>query len=344
MRVGLVTGRQQLELRELPDPQPVPGKAVVQITYCGICGTDLHAYQSGEPYNPAICGHEWSGIVSASPTGVDFKEGDRVAIGIANACGRCPTCSRGDPAHCETAFAGLIGLGPLAAGHGGFASAIAIDASRLYPVVAEMDDVQAAMLEPATVATHAVRRTDIRLGDAVVVIGGGPIGLLVLQCARAAGAGVVVLVEPQQTRRDLAMALGADICVDPTADIDTATQINAHLSQAGADVVFECAGVPTAIESAVDFVRRGGVVSLVGVPNTSSQINGAAWLVKEVRLSTSLGYQREEFAVTQALVADGRIQLTPMHTSTVGLDKMAEAFARLSGAPEEVKVLVDPNL
>ena len=109
-------------------------------------------------------------------------------------------------------------------------------------------------------------------------------------------------------------------------------------------MVFECAGVPTAIESAVDFVRRGGVVSLVGVPNTPSQINGAAWLVKEVRLSTSLGYQREEFAVTQALVADGRIQLTPMHTSTVGLDKMAETFARLSGAPEEVKVLVDPNL
>lgn len=344
MRVGLVTGRHQLDLQELPDPQPEPGKAVVQIKYCGICGTDLHAYQSGDAYNPAICGHEWSGTVSASPTGVDFKEGDRVAIGIANACGHCPTCLRGDAAHCETAFTGLIGLGPLAARHGGFASAIAIDASRLYAVVPEMDDIQAAMLEPATVAVHAVRRTDIRLGDTVVVIGAGPIGLLVLQCARAAGAGFVLVVEPQQSRRDLAIALGADICVDPTSDIDTTTQINTHLSQPGADVVFECAGIPHTIESAVEYSRRGGVVSLVGVPNTPSQINGATWLVKEVRLSTSLGYQREEFEVTQGLVADGRIQLSPMHTSTVGLEGMADAFTRLSSAPEEVKVLVDPNL
>lgn len=344
MRVGLVTGRHQLDLQELPDPQPEPGKAVVQIKYCGICGTDLHAYQSGDAYNPAICGHEWSGTVSASPTGVDFKEGDRVAIGIANACGHCPTCLRGDAPHCETAFTGLIGLGPLAARHGGFASAIAIDASRLYAVVPEMDDIQAAMLEPATVAVHAVRRTDIRLGDTVVVIGAGPIGLLVLQCARAAGAGFVLVVEPQQSRRDLAIALGADICVDPTSDIDTTTQINTHLSQPGADVVFECAGIPHTIESAVEYSRRGGVVSLVGVPNTPSQINGATWLVKEVRLSTSLGYQREEFEVTQGLVADGRIQLSPMHTSTVGLEGMADAFTRLSSAPEEVKVLVDPNL
>ena len=344
MLVGLVTGRHQLELQELPDPEPAPGKAVVQIKYCGICGTDLHAYQSGNPYNPAICGHEWSGTVSASPTNVDFKEGDRVAIGIANACGHCPSCSRGDAAHCETAFTGLIGLGPLAARHGGFASAIAVDASRLYPVVPDLDDVQAAMLEPATVAVHAVRRTEIRLGDAVVVIGGGPIGLLVLQCAKAAGAGMVLLVEPQKTRRDLAITLGADICVDPTSNIDTATKINTHLAQAGADVVFECAGVPDAIESAVAFTRRGGVVSLVGVPNAPSQITGATWLVKEVRLSTSLGYQREEFEVTQGLVADGRIQLSPMHTSTVGLEGMADAFTRLSSAPEEVKVLVDPNL
>jgi (R,R)-butanediol dehydrogenase/meso-butanediol dehydrogenase/diacetyl reductase len=343
MQVGLVTGRHRLELKEFPDPEPAPGKAVVQIAYCGICGTDLHAYQSGAPYNPAICGHEWTGTVSASPKDVDFKEGDRVAIGIATACGRCASCRRGDGEHCESAFAGMIGTGPLAAPHGGFASAISIDAARLYLVAAKLDDVQAAMLEPATIAVHAVRRTGIRLGDSVVVIGGGPIGLLVSQTARCAGAGCVVMVEPQQSRRELATALGADVTIDP-ADGDTATRINEYLSQTGADVVFECAGVPATIETSVEFVRRGGAVSLVGVPNAPSQINGAAWLIKEVRLTTSLGYLREEFDVTQGLIADGRLELAPMHSATVGLDGLAESFARLSSAAEAVKVLVDPNL
>ncbi len=343
MQAALVTGKHQLELREFPDPAAAPGKAVVQIAYCGICGTDLHAYQSGAAYNPAICGHEWTGTVSAAPADVQLREGDRVAIGIANACGQCSTCQRGDAAHCENAFMGLIGLGPLAAPHGGFASSIAIDAARLYAVNDGISDLHAAMLEPATVAVHAVRRTEVRPGDSVVVIGGGPIGLLVMQCARTAGAGTVILLEPQQSRRELAAVLGADLTLDPTVE-DAAERINAHIGAAGADVVFECAGIPTTIEQAVELTRRGGSVSLVGVPNAPSQINAAGWLIKEVRLTASLGYLREEFAITQALVADGRIQLSPMHTSTVSLGAITAAFDKLATEPEEVKILVDPNL
>lgn len=342
MQVGLVTGRHQVDLREFPDPQPEAGKAVVRIAYCGICGTDVHAYQSGSPYNPAICGHEWSGTITAVGAGTQVREGDRVAIGIAPPCGRCTTCGRGDPEHCEAAFAGMIGVGPMAAPHGGFASAIAIDAARLYGVIDGIDDLRAAMLEPATIAFHAVRRTPMRMGDSVVVLGGGPIGLLVLQCARAAGAGAVVLIEPQASRRALGARLGADLLVDPLEE-DAAERVNRFIGLPGADVVFECAGVPATIETAVTLARRGGVVSLVGVPNAPSQINGAAWLIKEIRLVTSLGYQREEFAMTQGLVRDGRLDLTALHTSTVGLAGMADAFARLSDTPDEVKILVDPN-
>ena len=344
MRVGLVTGKQTLELREMPQPVPASGKAVVDIAYCGICGTDLHAYQSGEPYNPAICGHEWMGHVSAvghDVTGV--REGDRVAIGAATACGSCATCRRGDAAHCETAFAGMIGMGPLAAPHGGFASAIAIDASRLYQVHRNIDDIDAAILEPATVAVHAVRRTDIRLGDSVVVLGAGPIGLLVLQAARAAGAGIVVLVEPQRGRRELGGTLGADQLIDPAAS-NVVEAINAHIGAQGADVVFECAGIPRTIEQSASLVRRGGTVSLVGVPNRPAQIQAAEWLIKEVRLTTSLAYLREEFEIAQGLVADGRIRCAALHTSTVSLHQLGDAFARLADAPQEVKVLVDPRL
>lgn len=348
MLVGLVTGKQRLELREMPTPRPDAGRAVVDILYCGICGTDLHAFQSGEPYNPAICGHEWVGHVSAvgrsdgnAPWSV--REGDRVAIGAAGACGVCPTCRRGDAAHCETAFMGMVGVGPLAATHGGFASAIAIDASRLYDVIDAVTDIDAAMLEPATVAVHAVRRTRIRLGDTVVVLGAGPIGLLVLQAARAAGAGTLIMVEPQPARRSLAGKLGANLLLDPTRD-DVQAAVSAHIGQLGADVVFECAGIPATIEQTAALVRRGGVVSLVGFPNRPAQIQAADWLVKEVRLTASLAYLREEFAIAQALVADGRIRCSALHTSTVSLQGMSDAFARLASAPDEVKILVDPRI
>lgn len=344
MQVGLVTGKHKLELIDMPEPTPEPGKAVVDITFCGICGTDLHAYQSGDPYLPSICGHEWVGNVSAVGEGIDsFKEGDRVAIGMATACGRCATCRRGDASHCETAFAGMIGLSPLAAPHGGFASAIAMEAVRLYHVGSEISDEDAAQLEPVTVAVHAVRRTGMHLGDSVVVIGAGPIGLLVLQCARAAGAGTCVLIEPQPGRRELGGRLGADKLIDPSGESDLVGAVNTYLGQDGADVVFECAGLARTIEQAPSLVRRGGTVSLVGVPTAPSEIMATEWIIKELKLSTALGYLREEFEISKSLVGDGRVQCAPLHTSTVGLADLADAFARLSSEPEEVKVLVDPR-
>ena len=344
MRVGLVTGKRELTLVEMPEPEPAPGKAVVEVAFCGICGTDVHAFQSGEPYNPAICGHEWAGHVSAVGMDVSLREGDRVAIGMATACGQCPTCVRGDPSHCETALMGMIGVGPLAAPHGGFASAIAIEAARLYPVGVDISDEDAAILEPVTVAVHAVRRTGIRLGDSVVVLGAGPIGLLVLQCARAAGAGVCILVEPQQTRRELGAALGADHTLNPAENEDIAAAINAIVGDTGADIVFECAGISKTVEQAPAYVRRGGTVALVGVPTAPSQFMAAEWLFKELRISTALGYLRDDFEVSKRLVADGRVQCAPLHTSTVGLDGLADAFAELAVEPEQVKVLVNPRL
>ena len=343
MHAALVTGLKQVELVEFPDPEASAGRAVVQVAYCGICGTDLHAWLSGEPYNPAICGHEWCGDVSAVGAGVDHvREGDRVAIGVATACGHCASCRRGDAAHCETAFAGMIGVGPLAAPHGGFAPAIAIDGSRLYRLDPAVDDATAAILEPATVAVHAVRRTPLRLGDAVVVLGAGPIGLLTAACARVAGAGGVVVVEPQPERRALASRLGADRVIDPTAE-DAAEAVNDFFGQTGADVVFECAGIPATINQSVALVRRGGVVSLVGVADKAAEIMPAQWLVQEVRLVSSLGYLREEFSIAQDLAKDGRLDLGALHTSTVGLDGIGDAFARLAEAPSEVKILVDPR-
>jgi (R,R)-butanediol dehydrogenase/meso-butanediol dehydrogenase/diacetyl reductase len=177
----------------------------------------------------------------------------------------------------------------------------------------------------------------------VVVIGGGPIGLLTLQVARAAGAGHLTLIEPEPLRRELGKSLGANLLIDPRAE-NSSEVINAALGQAGADVVFECAGIAATIQTSVDLVRRGGKVSLVGVPNGASEINGAGWLVKEVNLTSSIAYLNEDFEIAQGLVVDGRIQTETLHTKTVGLQGMQEAFVELANKPAQVKILVDPRI
>ncbi len=342
MQAALVTGKKEISLVEFDEPSSSDNHTVVAISYCGICGTDLHAFLSGEPYNPAICGHEWVGHVAApSLQKNNFKEGDRVAIGVASACGSCSACLKGDGAHCESSFAGATGRGPNAPKHGGFAPAIAFPTDRLYHVPKELTDEQAGILEPATVAVHAMRRTEIRLGDTVVVIGAGPIGLLVAQCARLSGAGKLVVIEPEAGRRKLATQLGADITIDPTEEGHQDAIRDALGS--GADVVFECAGIPATIQQAIEMSRRGGQVSLVGVANSLATINPALWMVQEIKLVSSIAYLHEDFEITKGLVADGRIDLETLHTSTVGLNEIQDAFDRLSSHPNEVKILVNPN-
>ena len=337
MKAGLVTGQRRFELVDMPEPAPRPGVAVVEVALCGVCGTDLHGFLSADPYNPAICGHELSGVVVAVGEGVaNVAEGDHVVAGVAPACGRCDPCRAGNTDYCLTAFLGMVGRDPLAPPHGGFASHLALDATRLIQVTEGLTEAQAAMIEPATVALHAVHRTGMRLGATVVVQGCGPIGLLTLQCARANGAGRLIAVEPNAGRRAIALTLGADVAVTP----DEA----AEAVDAGADLVYECAGLAATIQTAADLARQGGTVNLVGYASGAASINPGMWLVKELTVVASIGYRHGEFADAMGLVLDGRISLDPLHDATVALADLPGAIERLADDPSSaLKVLVDPR-
>jgi (R,R)-butanediol dehydrogenase/meso-butanediol dehydrogenase/diacetyl reductase len=338
MRAGLVTGQRRFELVEVPEPVAGPDLAVVSIARCGICGTDLHGFLGPGPYNPAICGHEFVGTVTAIGAGVtSVAEGDRVVAGVAPACGSCSECAAGRPAQCIPSFLGMVGRDALAPRHGGFAPRIAIAAARLIPVAAALSDDDAAQVEPATVALHAVRRTLPRAGEVVVVQGCGPIGLLTLQCARALGAEQLVAVEPDAHRRELARRLGADEVLSPPEAAE-------RFGRQGADLVFECAGVPATVQQAVDLSRRGGRVNLVGLASGMATISPGAWLGKEITVVASLGYQHDEFGTTIDLMADGRVAVAPLHDRTVGLSELPVAIERLADDPSSAtKVLVDPT-
>ncbi len=342
MHAALITGKETVELVEVPDPVPAVDGVVVDIQLCGICGTDIHAWQSGDPYNPAICGHEWTGLVSAVGADVRaFSEGDRVVCTVPPACGRCEPCIAGQTSWCQSTMLVAVGRDPHAQPHGGFASQIAAHQGRVLHVNPALSVEQAAQVEPATVGFHAVRQTQPRLGDIVVVQGAGPIGLVTLQAALAGGAGEVIVVEPNEARRGLASELGATHAVG----LDVADAfIKERTRGLGADLVYECVGRPETIQQAVDRSRRGGRVCLIGLPIGQATINPAVWLVKEVQFSGALAYTHDDFERCMGMIADGRLQLDPMHSSTVTVDGLHDAIADLaSGTSTETKVLVSPT-
>lgn len=338
MQVGLIVGKYRLDFLEFPEPRVGPGLAVVDIERCGICGTDVAAFRDGHPYPPFLSGHEWSGAVTAVGAGVDhLSVGDRVVVGSPPACGRCPECRAGVTQCCARRLA-LDGLPP----HGGYAPRIAIEAIRLVPIAAELTPEAAAQIEPATVALHALRRSRLRLGDTVVIQGTGPVGLFALQLARLAGAGRLIAIEPNPKRRALAAELGADVTLVPGDDV--LPQVRDRTHGLGADVVVECAGSASALDTAVSLTRTGGEVVMIAPSADPVRINTTLWLIREVTVSVSLAHNYEEFGITAGLLRDGRLLAAPLHSKTVSLrDLPATMKALADGDPELCKVLVDPS-
>lgn len=344
MRAAIITGLHQIEIIEVPLPEPDADGAVVDIALCGICGTDIHAYQSGTPYNPAICGHEWVGTVSAVGAAVkNVSEGDRVVVAVPPPCGSCGACWAGKTLWCSAVFLSATGRDMKKPAHGGFAPHLAVKANRLVKANGSLSDEEAAQVEPATVAFHAVRASRIRLGDIAVVQGAGPIGLTTMQWVKAAGAGEVIVIEPNEQRRALAKELGATVTSGAGAEAEQL--VREHTNGLGADIVYECVGRAPAVQVAADLVRRGGSVCLIGLSDTPASIVPGVWLVKEIQLTSALAYTHEEFDLAMGMVADGRVRLQPMHSSTVGLDSLASAVADLAGGSSvQTKVLVDPRI
>ncbi len=341
MRAGIITGKGQFELLELDDPSPHEGQVVVAIDRCGICGSDVHAYQEGWPYSPGICGHEWTGRVIELGSGVRGLEIDARVVGAqAPGCGACRECRAGLSPFCRVASSEYSGRN--APTSGGFAPYLTLSANRLITVPDGVDVEQAALIEPAAVALHAIRRSRLDVGDVVCVVGCGPIGLMALQCARVAGAGIVIAVEPDETRRALAIELGADVAVAPGAELRAA--VNEHTAGLRADIAFDCAGIPQTLQQSVDMVRQGGSVCMVGVSGGEATVQPMRWMMKEVSVDTSMLFTLDEMAIAASLIADGRIRTRELVAGTVTLDELPFVIEDMAlRRNTSIKVLVDPS-
>lgn len=341
MQAALITGRERIEQRGFPEPEAVPGAAVVGIDRCGICGTDVAAWRSGQPYAPFLCGHEWTGRIEALGQGVrGLREGDRVVMGVPVACGSCAECRAGLGHRCAAIMALAYGIHPLTPPHGGYAPRIAVPAEGLVPVPEKLRVEAAAMVEPATVALHAVRRRGPRLGDRVLVLGAGPIGLFAVQLARIAGAGEVFVLEPRPARRALAESLGAGLALAPGHE--ALATLRERTGGLGVDLVYECSGSQAGMDAGFEAVRPGGAFMLIGVSEHGIRLDPMACITKEIVIDNSTAHQHHEFGITMDLMLDGRLRAEPLHTRTIGLDGLEQAFRELA-AGEAAKVLVAPG-
>ena len=352
MKAARWHGRGDVRVEEVPRPEPGQGELLLQVSWCGICGTDVEEYVAGPGIIPAASpngltgraapltlGHEFVGTVAARGQGVaGFEIGERVVPEVVLFCGRCFFCRRHEYALCLNWAA--IGLHA----DGGLAEYALVPAFSCARVPTNLSDEEGALVEPTEVAVRAVRKSDLRLGESVAIVGGGTIGLLVLQVARAAGASAVYLVEPRVHRRQLAFNLGATASYSPQ-DPEWQRQLRDACGGVGPDVVFECAGARDTADLAVHTARKGGRIVLVGIQPERVPLSTLEVIVGEKRLVGSVQHHYDEdLPAAVQLLAEGKVQVMPLITDRVPLQRVVEdGLETLARQPaEHLKIIVSP--
>lgn len=334
MRSAAYTGHGSMTIQSGSAIDPGPGQVQIEVAYVGLCGTDLHILHGSMDARvtmPAVIGHEMSGRISAVGHGVSgWQVGEPVTVMPLSWDGSCPACLAGNQHVCHNLdFVGIDTPGALQQRWN-------VDASWLVRLPATMTMQQGALVEPVAVAVHDVRRSELASGDYAVVVGGGPIGLLIASVAQAAGAQVLVL-ETQPARRETAQALGLR-AVDPATGV--ADLVQEWTGGAGADVVFEVSGAPAAVRSATGLLRVRGTLVVVAIHPEPVPLDLKQVFWRELRILGARVYEREDFERAVALVADGSIDSEVMISAIEPLDKVQDAFAALESGTA-IKVLVD---
>ena len=337
MRAAVLTDqRPRLEMADVPAPVPGPGEALLRITGCGICGSDLHlASQLAAP--GAVLGHEIAGVVAGLGAGVDparWPDGTAVVARPFGGCGSCPYCRGGRADHC--AHFELVGLER----PGGFAEFVTVRGDELFQLPAAIAADEQPLVEPLAVVRHAFRRGQVTAADRVAVLGAGPIGLAAVAWAVAIGVRAVAVSEPSILRRDLALGLGATAVVDPTTDPVAAAIADA--TEGGPSVILECSGRPGLIEQAIEMATVEARIVVVGICPQNDEIFPFWALSKELDIRFSIYYGREDFTDTLDALGTHRLDARSMVTETITLEELPDRFAQLERDPDAGKVLVRP--
>ena len=326
MKSAVFYGKHDLRVEEHPMPEVGPHDVLIQVEACGVCGTDVHIYEgdkgAAEVTPPTILGHEFSGVIREVGSEVKkYKAGDRVCIDPNCYCGACDPCRNGVAHFCEN----MMGYGTTV--NGGFAEYCAVDERQVYLLGENTTFEQGAMAEPVACCLHGIDMCEIQPGQQVVIIGGGMIGLLMLQLAKLAGAAKVALLEPVENKREVGRKLGADVCIDPVKE-----DVKERLAENGMDwvnVVIECVGRPSTIEQAIEIAGNKAVVMMFGLTKPDEEIAVKPFQVFQKELVLKASYINP-YTQKRALdlINSGRLDVSSMVYEVCSLDELEEILSR----------------
>jgi L-iditol 2-dehydrogenase len=332
-----------LEMVQMPVPEIGPDDVLVRVRACGICGSDVHGLDgaTGRRIPPLVMGHEAAGEVAQTGAHVhDLRPGDRVTFDSTIYCGQCFFCARGDVNLCENRQ--VLGVSPGEyRRHGAFAEYVAVPRRIMYRLPESLSYEQAALIEAVSVAVHAVNLTPLKMGASAVVVGSGMIGLLTVQALRAAGCTRVVAVDVEDSRLALARQLGATESVNSKTDQADAA-IRELTEGRGADVVIECVGSNDPVRTAMQSVRKGGAVTLVGNVTPKVELPLQVVVSRQIRVQGSCA-SCGEYPAAIDLMARGAIQVDPLISAVAPLGEGRMWFDRLyRREPNLMKVILRP--
>ncbi|MBV9040641.1 MAG: alcohol dehydrogenase catalytic domain-containing protein [Acidimicrobiia bacterium] len=338
MPVAVYRGKGDIALDEKPVPTPGAGEVLVEVSHCGVCGTDIHMVLEGWGPPGIVGGHEWSGRIAAIGLEVDgWAVGDAVVGGELVGCGACRMCASSRPSLCEY-------RPPVTGdGHdGAFAQFIVTAAAGLVPVHDGVSLRNAALTEPLAVAMHAVTQAAVRPGDRVLVTGAGPIGLLAVAALRGCGVEDIVVSEPTKGRRQRALAVGAARAVEPT-DLDKPL-MPMDLVDEPMDAVLECSGRVEAMETGLGQLRRGGRLVFVGTGMSTPRLDNNRILLNELVVTGAYNYDAGGFTAAIDLIASGQVPVDLLiEPDDIPLTGLLDAMHKLAAGELVAKVLVVPE-
>jgi len=343
MKALLLSRYKHLEVVDLPELAPGPGEVLVRVAACGICGSDVHGYDgsTGRRVPPIVMGHEAAGTVAAWGQGVTgFVKGERVTFDSTVYCGFCEPCRRGDVNLCDRRQV----LGVSCSDYrraGAFAEHVVVPARIVHRLPDSLSFEEAAMLEALSVALHAVSLASVRTGDTALVTGAGMIGLLLIQALRTSGCSEIFVSDLDQSRLDLARAVGAtDVFSATTNPTDLVLE---RTNGKGVDLAMEAVGCNDTVQASIDCVRKGGTVLLVGNITPAVTLPLQKVVTRQIRLQGSCA-SAGEYPRAIELLASGAIQVRPLISAVAPLQDGPQWFARLyAREPHLMKVILTPG-
>jgi len=345
MKALLLTEYSKLEMADLPIPQPAAQEVLIRVEACGICGSDVHGYDgsSGRRIPPIVMGHEAAGTIESVGSGVSgYKKGDRVTFDSTIYCGECEYCRKGAMNLCG--HREVLGVStPEFRRAGAFADYVVVPSLVLYKLPDSVSFAEAAMVEPLSVAVHAVALSDIAKGSTALVVGAGMIGLLVLQALKEAGCSQIIVSDIDDTRLKLARDLGATATVNAKTS-DAIAEVKKLTNGAGVDTALEAVGSTPTIKAAIESVKRGGTVTLIGNISPTAEIPLQAVVSRQIRLQGSAA-SSGEYPQAIDLIARGAVTVKPLITAVAPLEEGAQWFTRLHNREANLmKIVLNPKL